>query len=241
MGIATKLLIGVASVVIIAVLVLGYFGFVPGVSDALGANTPRDLGVRPTAADLESVNAKLGVTYSTLPNEAAGTASLIETGSHPMNVQLTSEEATALLNDHASKWKYYPIDHIQVKVNPDNTVEVSGVLRVDRWKGFADAIELPESTRSQVRPYLSYVMTNPSIYLKGTLSIHSPPEVTVTEAEVGRMTFTGSALADYLYDVAAFISYVARLNGLQITTLEIYNGFITVVGVAPNGVALSPP
>ena len=241
MGLINKLVVGLAVTVIVVVLVLGYFGFVPGLSEALGANTPKDLGVRPTSADLQSANAKLGVTYSTLPAEAQGKTSLVETGTHPIDVKLTSEEITALLNDHASKWKYYPIDHIQVRINADNTVEVSGVLRVDRWKGYADAIELPESARSQVRPYLAYVTTNPSIYLKGTLSIHSPPQVTIQEAQVGRIVLSQSQVDSFLFAIADFISYVANLHGIQITSFEVYGGLVSVLGTAPNNVALSPP
>jgi len=39
------LAIAIGALVIIAVLVLGYLGFVPGVSNIFGSNKPRDLGV----------------------------------------------------------------------------------------------------------------------------------------------------------------------------------------------------
>ena len=241
MGLGTKIFAGVAVILLVTVLIFGYYGFVPVLSDIMGANTPRDLGVRYSAADLASANSKLKVTYTTLPSSAEGSASLVETGSQQINVKLTSEEATALLNDYASKWKYYPIDKIQVKFNSDNTIELSGVLRVDRWKGFADAILLPESPRSQVRPFLTYVKTNPSIYMKGTLSINSPPQVTISDLDVGRFSISGDQIDDYLFAIAEFIEYVVDLFNIHIDALSIYMGLLTIIAIIPTSVALSPP
>jgi len=90
----------------------------------MGADTPRDLSVKATASSLSSANSKLGVTFSTLPADTVGAASLSETGSHPVTVTLTSEEVTTLLNDHSAKWKYYPIDNIPVRINPENNQDV---------------------------------------------------------------------------------------------------------------------
>jgi hypothetical protein len=241
MGIMKKLLTGLTIIVLAAILLLGYFGFVPVVSNIMGANTPRDLGVRATAAHLASANAKLGVTFTVLPSTAEGKASLSETGTQPVNVQLTSEEVTALVNDHSEKWKYYPIDHVQVKINTDNTIELSGVLRVDRWKGYADATGLPESGRSQIRPYLSVFTSNPAIYMKGTLSIQNYPQLSVSEIDLGRLGVTQSQFNDYLYAVESFISHVDNLYQIHITQLKAEGGMLRVVGSEPTNVGLSPP
>ena len=48
---------------LIAVLVAGWFGMVPGVSAVLGATKVRDLGVRYTAADFTSYQEKTGITF----------------------------------------------------------------------------------------------------------------------------------------------------------------------------------
>ncbi len=76
MAVLKRLLTGLLVSVIIAALILGYFGFVPGLSDVMGANTPRDLGVKATASSLSSAKSKLGVTFNTLPADAVGAASL---------------------------------------------------------------------------------------------------------------------------------------------------------------------
>ncbi|MEK7874346.1 MAG: hypothetical protein AAB502_10895, partial [Chloroflexota bacterium] len=61
------LLIAVAVLVVVAVLAGGYFGFVPSVSSIFGSNRPRDLGVRYTQADLQSLRGKTGTQYHSLP------------------------------------------------------------------------------------------------------------------------------------------------------------------------------
>lgn len=56
-----KVIFGIFLVIILGiVLVLGYFGFVPGVSNLLGSNKPRDLEVRTTAAEYDSYIKKAG-------------------------------------------------------------------------------------------------------------------------------------------------------------------------------------
>ncbi|MCX6648332.1 MAG: hypothetical protein NTV61_02945 [Candidatus Bathyarchaeota archaeon] len=227
--------------VLIVVLVLGYFGFVPGVSDLMGANSPRDIGVKPTATALSSVNSKLGVAYSTLPATAVGAASLSESGSRQISVQLTSEEVTALINDHASRWKYYPIEDVQVKINADNTIELSGVLRVDRWSGYADAIGLPEGTRSQIRPYLSYVQTNPAIYMKGTLTIQGYAQMGMSALQIGRVTIPADQANSYAGVLEYFAQDVSHLYQVQISQMYASGGKLVVTGSIPTNVALSPP
>ena len=55
-----NILIGVGSFVLLVVLVLGYLGFMPGVSALFGSSTPKDLGVTYTAQDFASAHAKMG-------------------------------------------------------------------------------------------------------------------------------------------------------------------------------------
>ena len=61
------LAITIGVLVIVVVLVLGYLGFVPGVSNIFGSNKPRDLGVTYTAADYASAHARNGTTHTVLP------------------------------------------------------------------------------------------------------------------------------------------------------------------------------
>ena len=236
-----RLLTGLTVTVIIAALVLGYFGFIPVVSDLMGSNTPRDLGVQATSTSIASVNAKLGVSYSVLPANAEGAASLSETGSQPVSVALSSEEVTALINDHASKWKYYPVDDVQVRINPDNTIELSGVLRVDRWSGYADAIALPESVRAEIRPYLGYVRTNPAIYMKGTITLQGYAQMSTSELAIGRVPVPADQVNQYDGILEYFAQDVTNLYQIHLSQVYASGGQLVIVGTIPTNVALAPP
>jgi hypothetical protein len=241
MGFVKRLAIGLFVSVLLATLVLGYLGFIPVLSDLMGSNTPRDLGVSATAISGSSINSKIGVTFTTLPSSNVGRASVVETGSQQKSLQLTSEEVTALVNDHASKWKYYPIEKVQVRINQDNSIELSGVLRVDRWSGYADAIMIPESTRALVRPYLGYVPTNPSIYIKGTLDVRGYPIIQISELQIGKVSIPADQANNYAGVLESFTSYVSDLYQLNISQLYSQGGSLVVVAILPTNVALSPP
>ena len=241
MGFFKKLATGLLVIVLLAILVLGYFGFIPVLSDLMGSNTPRDLGVSTTAVSGSSVNSKIGVTFTTLPSSNVGKASIVETGTQQKSLQLTSEEVTALVNDHASKWKYYPVEKAQIRINQDNSIELSGVLRVDRWSGYADAITIPESTRAMVRPYLGYVQTNPSIYIKGTLDVRGYPSIQIYELQIGKVGIPADQANNYASVLESFTSYVSNLYQLDISQLYSQGGSLVVVGTLPTNVALSPP
>ena len=75
------LAITIGALVIIAVLVFGYLGFVPGVSNLFGSNKPKDLGVIYTAADY----ARNGTTHTILPAGALPENSIVFSGSHAVN------------------------------------------------------------------------------------------------------------------------------------------------------------
>jgi hypothetical protein len=241
MALLKRLLMGLVISVIIIALVLGYFGFVPFVSDVMGVNRPRDLGVAATSSSLASANAKLGVSYSTLPSSNVGASSLSESGSQQISVALTSEEITALINDHAQKWKYYPIEGVQVKINADNTIELSGKLRVDRWSGYADAIGLSEDTRSQIRPYLGYVQTNPSIYMKGTLTSSGYPQINLYDTQIGNVPIPADQANAYSGALEYLAYDVSHLYQLQLSQMYVSGGVMYVQGSIPTNVALSPP
>ena len=72
-----KWLIVVLVLILIPTLVLGYLGFVPGVSAIMGSNRPRDLGVRYTEADLSSLMAKNGIQDVVLPDTEVPRGSIV--------------------------------------------------------------------------------------------------------------------------------------------------------------------
>ncbi|MCX6642804.1 MAG: hypothetical protein NTV15_05390 [Candidatus Bathyarchaeota archaeon] len=242
MGLIKKTIILTTIIIAVSALILGYYGFVPVISEVMGANKPKDLGVTYTIADLTSANAKLGVIFKTLPPTDSGAASLTRTGQKQLIASFTSAELTALLNDHSQKWKYYPINDIQVKINNDGVIELSGVLQADRFTGFADAVQVSESSRGQVRPYLYVVSSNPSIYMKGSLSItNNVVQTDIQSVEVGRLSVSGDQLNSYKGALDSFIQDRANGRIIKINSASFKNGQVYVDALIPQELGLTPP
>jgi hypothetical protein len=242
MGVLKKIVVGVAVIFVLGILVLGYYGFVPWVSDLMGANKPTDLGVKSTAGDLASANAKLGVTITTLPPTDNGYDSLTRSGQKQVVTSFTAAELTALFNDHSQRWKYYPIKDIQVKIADDGTIEMSGVLISDRFKGFADVVEIPESTRAQVRPYLLAIASNPSIYIKGRLSVtDGNVQTSIEGVQIGKVAFTGDQIQSYKFVVDSFIEQRANGRIIHINSASFSGGRVNLDMIVPQEVGLTPP
>ena len=86
-----RILILPAAVVATAVLALGYLGFVPGVASLFGSDKPRDLGIKATAADLQSANSNDKITK--IPGLSVKSATM-SNGSVKFDGTLPATEAT---------------------------------------------------------------------------------------------------------------------------------------------------
>jgi len=103
-----------------AVLVLGYLGFVPGLSSVFGSDKPRDLGVTYTAQDKASFDQKIGGTFQTMTEPASDGKTLVFTDKKTaVNKSFTQEELTARLA--AAEWKYMPLSSPQLRIKDDGS------------------------------------------------------------------------------------------------------------------------
>jgi len=127
--------------IIIIVLVGGYFGLVPGVSTLFGSDKPKDLGVTYTEADRLSGRAKAGWEVTELQPGLPLEESYISTGQNAVDASFNERELTAWANN---PWIYFPLSDCQVRVNDDNTVEFSGKLNIGMLRDWIDAMGVAE-------------------------------------------------------------------------------------------------
>jgi hypothetical protein len=197
--------LAIAVIVIAAVLVLGYLGFVPGVSNLFGSNKPKDLGVTYTQADYNSAHARNGTTHSILPAGTAPENSIKFSGSHPVNTIYTQAEINAEINDR--DWEYYPLKDCQLRINADNTVEFSGLVITSRLKNYAAGLKESDDTMNSITNYIKYIPGNPAFYAKGTVEVANGQIVNtnITQFKVGNLNFTGQ-IDDKLPDIISAVS-----------------------------------
>ncbi len=180
-------------VFVVPILIVGWFGFVPGLSDLMGANKPKDLGVRYTTADYESYKVKATASFLDLskapykPN-IPGEKLLFDGPVITGNLELTQEEITATVNEIG--WVWMPISNAQVKIG-ENSVEVSGNLNLKHMNEFVDFIGGVGYSKDEVAKAVSLAKTfasSPPIYLKADASVANDQlSLKVIDISIGRI------------------------------------------------------
>jgi len=192
--------------ILIIALAIAYFGFFPGLSDLMGTNKPRDLGVKYTNSDYNNALAKIPGFQLVDGDAWCLTCPYVSSGSVPVDTEITQEEFTANLN-HPAKDVF---KDAQVKFNADGTIETSALLDVPQ-------LQAP-------------------VYAKGRLDKVSSGSVTfkLESLEVGRLGVGGDQLVqaqDALNTVTQ--DFFAKNPGLSVDTLQVEDGKVKFKGTYP--------
>ena len=218
------------SIVVLIILALGYFGLFPGVSSLLGANKPKDLGVKYTDADLAEGRAMTGVSLQSLSSEDK---SLSFDGSRSISGNYSSEIITAMIN--GAKYKYYPLSKTQVKISSDGTVEASGVISISKVSQWSRDLGASEGLVETAKSYIGFVSPNPSFYLKGKISVASNQiNLNVSEAKISRFTAPKSIINQYQGQLADFVEQrMAQVPGLNVRLAKFEGGKLVLDATYP--------
>lgn len=227
-------LIIIGCIILAIVLVLGYLGFVPGVSALFGSSTPRDLGVKYTGQNLLSAYAKVGGDFQELSATKDPRDSLKYSGSQTVNTQLTNEEMTAMAN--AGKWVYKPTSDVQIRVNDDGTVEASGKIIKKNLPNFAKAHGFSDDDISKLEAAIILVPGNPIFYVKGKASvINNHASLDVEQAEIGRIdakNYISPGMAESIIDQG-----INHVPGTNIRSATFENGNMKLDATLPSKIS----
>lgn len=221
-------------------LIAGWFGIVPGLSNIMGANKPRDLGIKYTDADFESYKKKTGSTFldiskapdsQTKPGEKAIFTNPIAVNS--MNV--TDEEITALVNKIG--WLWMPVSNAQVRFT-DNTIEVSGNLNIkymNEFVKFIGGVGYSESDVSKAVSMVSKITSNIPIYMKANASVSNDSlSFDLKEVTLGRFNAPLKIASDVL---STGTSNAIRLaDNLIAQSVKLNDGALEFSGIYPSTV-----
>lgn len=237
-GGAGTLLMGCFVVILILVaggaLAAGYFGLIPGLSKILGTSKSRDLGIRYANIDRVKLFDSLGT--KVIPtNQVTGTGSemgLLLEGSKPAKFSLTSEETTAVVN---SRWKYFPLSDLQIKIGQDGVVEASAILRADRIISFAKSLNFSEKDINTAIQGLKVPISNTPIYAKGTLVIEEgKSKVNFQNIEIGRASLPSSIIEKVSPQITQAVdSLINSFPGVYVKKLNFAQGKMNVEGAVP--------
>ena len=208
-------------VVLTSVAVLGYLGFVPGLSDVI--TPPRDLGIRYSEADLLTAYDKAGRYTYTLPN-----GSVVINYSGEIDTQFTNEEISALVTLHPRT--YNPIKDAQFKFNDDGTIESSGKLDTKYLAEFSDRFKL--RIPDEATDALKNMPGSPRFYIKGTGSVmDDDADFEVEELEIGRLQVPVEDAGNGLEDATE--NYIDSMDDAHLTSATIEDGALQFDGMFP--------
>jgi len=126
---------------------LGYFGFIPGLSSLLGTDKPKDLGIKYTQMDYESALEKGGGELKKLPTTS--TESILYEGSHKVKEKFTTQELTALAQEK-EEWVDYPLENLQIRINDDDTCEIAGIIKLTKIQNLCNWRSNLRSNQDQI-------------------------------------------------------------------------------------------
>ena len=219
-----------AVIILVPVIFFALTGYIPGLSALFGATKPRDLGVTYTEEDKNSAIKKSGATYGELPSSTSDGSSIQFVGSHEINTSWSSAEMTALLNDRP--WKYWPISDVQLRINSDNTAEMSGIVNADKLRGYGAGIGVPGAVVDRV----SILPKEAAFYLKGSGSLagNNIDNFDITSAQLGRLSIPTSVLLSYqkIVDRAYaedVVSELSKYSGKKGAIVDFINGRLSWV------------
>jgi len=211
----------------------GYLGFVPYVNKLFGSDKPRDLGIRFAPGDSLKAQEKIGIKLVALPKDTPVTESFKLKGKKPASYSMTSEELTAASNNRP--WVYYPLSAVQVKINQDSSVEVSGMLDTVKLINYAEAIGFD---LTKPREYMNQYRLNFQklpFYLKGIGSVHdNKVALDLQSAEIGRFAIPIEVVGQAETPVVSFIeTFISKTPSFYAKRLEINSGKFIFEGSLP--------
>ncbi|HWI52365.1 MAG TPA: hypothetical protein VNT01_09540 [Symbiobacteriaceae bacterium] len=197
-------------------VVLALTGVVPSLSGLVGADQPRDLGVRVTVADRDRVVQDVSSLFKPAP-AASGAGGKVQAAPAVIDREFTEAELSALLTyQQGGDW---PVQSGQVRIHADGMLEISVALVTK---------ELPPAVLQYLPRALPELLP---LFVRGRLGIAGAHEVAleVERFEIGRMPMPSGAIA--ALDPAEMINAELRsLPGLHLTDLVFAEGRVRVQG-----------
>jgi len=233
MGAVLRFLFAIILIFIIGVVVaLGYFGLIPGLSDLMGTNKPRDLGIQYSEASYNAGLEKSNVKLKSL--KVSDSRIIAYEGSHKVKTSFSDEELTA----HAIKkeWVGYPVSDMQVRINDDNTAEVSGILKLTQIGPFLEAMNISEADYKKALEKASIPIKDVPFYAKGLgTAKNGALDITMTNFEVGRFPVPENILSQYQDELTDFgHSIMKNIPGFSVKEARFENGAIYFDGELPD-------
>lgn len=226
-----KFITGFIFAIIIIVVAVPFFLF-----RYFSSGSPKDLGVKYSPEDYTQSHQKMGIEVGSISTPSSNNSkdSIQFTGKKDIKISLSSSEATAY--SRADKWKYAPISNLQIKINPDGTGEVSGILNLANILPFISMTTPVEEVQKAIDKF--HISGNPPFYTKGTVTVtNNNTNFNIQSLEVGHIPVPQNYVSENTGALNKFVT--ERLNSipnLQIRSLTLSDGKANIDASVPEKV-----
>jgi hypothetical protein len=200
------------SLIIVTIIAASGIVYIPGFSEVLGTNKPRDLGIKADPAQFSALLAKENVKLTGQTSDFYLTAPIRYGSAVPMDATVSSEEITSMMQ--ATNNVKGPLKNMQVKLGTNNEMEMSAFADLESY---------------------GYPLKGP-VYLKGTFLKDSSSSVNINirEGSFGLIPVPENMLKQGGDGIEQQINrQLLAMPGLRIDTLEINNGKLHYRGAFP--------
>jgi hypothetical protein len=228
-GCSAALLAAGIAMVVFALLVLVLAQVAPDLLKLAGFR-PKDLGVKWSATDYESIERKCGVLIDAPPEGTDRDAYRIEySGEQAVDWTLTEQEITAWMN--TNRPGYWPFSSVQVKIHPDNLLEASFYL--DTAKLMTDQ-SVADCLPQEIKGYIGQAPWQVPLYAQAVIMFTSPTqaEVEVMALDAAGMQLMGAVDAGMVNRALsdAINAVLAQAGPVRIDALTTGEGFLRLQG-----------
>ena len=235
-----KFLTIVIIIVFLIVFIIGYLGFVPGLSTIMGTNKPIGLGVLVNKESLSSADKKVNISHLAVTGQAPDGKNIKYEGTHNADLSLSSVEISSLLQ--SGGWEFSEaVTDMQIKMNKDGKVEASALVNIDKLEKYLDNTGLVNTKdfKTYTDKIKVFEKTTP-IYLAGTGEVvNNKVKLNLDNVKVGRLPIPmNNESSGYL--VQLFEKRINSIPGFRVDSAKIENSQLNFKGSLPDGVKIWP-
>jgi hypothetical protein len=223
-------------VVVLATLVgsLAYIGVVPFLSPLIAQ--PKDLGIDSDPALVAAFDQRNNMKNQIPGGVVPGDRQAEFSGSTKLDVELSSQEVTSILNVWKARSPKLPIRDIQVRFNEDGTAEISGVLEIKTAISIAKSLGYSDGDIQKGKSYAKYVAGDLPFYVKGDGSVlDNAVSLSPTTFQLGRLTVPESITNQAKSVVEDMIEKrIKQVGSIEVESLTHDTGKLQFLGTVPD-------
>lgn len=215
-------------------LLLGYLGLLGSWSKSLGVDQPKNLGVEYDSYDLAIGQEKADVGVGKLQPIEETMMKIRYSGEHRVDEIFTDRELTGLAN--RGNWEYYPLSGVQIHINSDGSVEVSGFIKTERLIDYLVITGNPSGLGMDVLRLLCMSRGKIPFYIDGKVEVqNNKVSLDLKKVVFGRLSIPKKIIADSQSSFEYFVEERIRfVKGLSIQSLIFAEGEMRFVGTLPD-------